>query len=325
MTREAKPSQDQATGRRRGRGRPGGFKLARDFLVLISSLDDEGDAVTIDTVATRLDIPSETARFLVENLLGLNVVEGAYLPLIDEGDRVSLMSSTGVKGRPLRLSHAETYAILTALDRLGVAETDPVRSAIQGSFANSDIDSVDVERLLSPVGTPVGAATLDTCVRAILSHHQLSFEYQGTRDAEPRQRVIEPIEVHQSNNAWCIDGIDISLGAERTFRIDRMRKAVDTGIAFSPDEARALEEPTARSISVVFRDASFLNILEWPGLRVVSETNGTVTADVAYRGGDWLPRHLMACGSSVEVVDEEVRGRMQDLALEALEEAVSSE
>lgn len=319
-TPSARPAVAQT--KKRGRGRPGGLGLARDFLVLISSLDDAGDAVTIEAVTARLGIPVETARFLVEDLLGLNVIEGGYLPLVEDGDGVSLTSARGVRGRPLRLSRSETYAILTALDRLGIGEDDPLRQAIQTSFASAGIDAVEIERLLAPVGTPTAATTLSTCVRAAMARHEIEFDYRGGRDSEPRRRVVDPLSVHQADNTWYIDAIDVSLAAERTFRVDRMGKAVDTGRPFSATSAlpHAQAHSTPRPIRVTFHDRRYLDLLEWPGIETVSDDGNDVVATIDYLGGDWLPRHLMACAGTVDIADAAVRGRMDKLAQEALEE-----
>jgi proteasome accessory factor C len=52
---------------------------------------------------------------------------------------------------------------------------------------------------------------------------------------------------------------------------------------------------------------------------VEDDDGETVTANIPYFGGLWLPRRLAACGGTVDVEDNEVRGMMLRYARERLD------
>lgn len=296
---------------RRGRGRPGSFRLARDFIVLLSSLQREGDAITVPVVSDRLGISADEARFLIDSLVSINVSDGGYLPVSYDDEGIELMFGNGVKGRPLRLSRSETYALLAAMDRLGVADDDPVRQGIRLSVANASVASEEVERLLAPVGVPAAGESLHLCLRGLVDGRRVAFDYQGSHDDNPRHRVVEPSLVRRSGSAWLLDARDVDIDLPRTFRVDRMSDVVVTDEPFSPAQHVAAASDESRLVTLRLANPAYLNILEWPGLSVERVDGGVVIATISYLGGDWLPRHIAACGGTATTDDAELNSLVE--------------
>ena len=108
----------------------GALGEARELVALVASLSEAGDALTAQAVASKLGVSLERAEKLIELVLTASVGDGLGLPLIEEKDGVSLLTSRGVRGRRLRLTRAETVALLAALDRMGTSGADELRDAL---------------------------------------------------------------------------------------------------------------------------------------------------------------------------------------------------
>ena len=119
----------KAAADRPGRGRKGGGERLRQMLVLISALDEAGDTLSVESIRQRLSVSKEDAEKLMSMLVEVAGDEGSYVPLAmsDDGSEISLAYGDGAKGRAVRLTCAETFAILSALDQMGVPADDPMR------------------------------------------------------------------------------------------------------------------------------------------------------------------------------------------------------
>lgn len=301
----------------RGKGRPGSTEMTRESVLLLSALCEEGATLSVEGVASRLEIDTGQARFLLDELLALSLGDDGYLPVTEEGDSVVLISSRGMRGRPLRLTRSETYALVTALDQAGIPEDDPLRRALADLTAQGVSDE-EVERLLAANGAVSTGRTLTTCNRALVHRHPLAFSYQGSKDPSPRERTVVARGCREEEGLWYLDAIDVETGRRRTFRVDRMvgtHEVEADGAANSCKEAPDEAEP--RRVEVAFTDPTCLYVLEWPDLEIVSRDGDSVRASIPYYGGSWLPRHLAACGAGVDVLDEEMRRLVDDIARRA--------
>jgi proteasome accessory factor B len=311
------------------RGRRGGTETSRLMAALIGSLDDAGDEISAPVVAARLDVSLAQAEKLLYLIETTTTDADATLPVYadDAGTTLGLLSDSGVRGRPLRLSRHEARALLAALDYLGMPEDDRTRQAIMTSLAPRHADADELDALVSPCGTTGVASVVETCSRAIVGHRLLGFSYRGSVDVSPQPRRVEPRLVRQADGTWYLEAIDLDRAAVRTFRCDRMDSLDDAGPAGdAPTGGAPTDEREQRLVTLTFSDERYLSMFEWPGLEQVGTTaEGRVVATIAWYGTSWLVRSLCACGGDVTADDPGLVSLVDAWALEALEDAGPSD
>ena len=291
-----------------GAGRPGALDEARELVALVSSLSEAGDALNAAAVAERLGVSEERGEKLVELVLCSTLVGGTGLPLVSDEGGLTLVGANGVRGRRLRLTQAETLALVAALERLGVPDDDPLRTTLEESLSSEPVGEELVRRL---------AAALSCCARAIASRREVLFLYRksGEKDAE-RRRVV-PTALRTEDDAWFLDAFDLVRDGERTFRLDRM-EGVSLGDHPEAPQSEA-RGPSARPVNVTFDDASYLDLLPWHDLQIVSApAEGPIQARIPYYGGMWLPRMIAACAGTARCDDPEVTNLVKAYAREQL-------
>ena len=303
----------KAAADRPGRGRKGGGERLRQMLVLISALDEAGDTLSVESIRQRLSISREDAEKLMSMLVEVAGDEGSYVPLAmsDDGSEISLAYGDGAKGRAVRLTCAETFAILSALDQMGVPADDPMRKSVQEAFADTSVEAEDVERLSAPLGTISAARTLEVCVRAIMDQTRLTFLYKGSRDDAARERTVDPTGVHQEDGIWYLDGFDIDRQAPRVFRLDRASDAREKGKAEPHPAPRPNTDADHRLVTLTFDDAHYLDLFDWHETSRRDLPDGSVVVRTPYLG-DWLPRHVAACGRHVSCNDAILMRRVRE-------------
>ena len=297
-------------------GRRGSLTEARELVALASSLSEAGDSLSVEAVAARLGVDESRARKLVELLASSQTADGTMLPLVREvGGELTLLLDGGVRGRRLRLSRAETTALLAALDRMGVAGDDPLRERLASSLSEAALSEGSVRKTLGEMSS--GTDALPVCSRALLEGAELGFFYQGARGGRTGRRV-RPERVFHEGGHWYLEAFDLVRQGRRTFRLDRMSE-----VAENPREAEALApgHPAreARTVTLLFSDSHYLDLLPWHDLSVEKrDGDGPVRATTPYYGGLWLPRMIAACGGAVTTDDRELSSLVRSYALSQL-------
>jgi N6-L-threonylcarbamoyladenine synthase len=105
------------------------------------------------------------------------------------------------------------------------------------------------------------------------------------------------------------------------------RTGVDLGLSFPAGRAvddmacsyapEGLCDPLCR----VFTDKTYLSLFSWPGIRVLSELDNVIQAEIPYFGdrSDWLIKRICACGGAVTTDDENIMDQARALAKRLLE------
>lgn len=310
-------------GRGRGAGRPGSLEEARKLVTLVSSLSEAGDTLSVPAVAERLGIEDAEAEKLIELVLSSAVGNDVGLPLVKEDGDLVLISENGVHGRRLRLTHNETLALLAALERLGVAEDDPLRGKVAASLTSEPVDEDLVRRLMAgEAGDDELSQTLTVCGRAAARRHLVEFSYTGPGAEAPEHRRVLPLDIRNDEDLWYLDAYDLDRAGQRTFRIDRMTAPEEGGPVTEPSPGDARQHTAssaARAVQITFYDESLLNALPWHDLQIIERTeDGYVRVETPYYGGMWLPRMLAACGASAACSDAEVSELTRSYARSAL-------
>lgn len=295
-------------------GRRGALEEARALVALVASLSEAGDSLSVEAVASKLGVSQEHAEKLVGLVLTSAAGGAAQLPLVEEAGGVTLSVSRGMRGRRLRLTLGESAAILAALDRLGIADDDPLRAPIQAALGQASASKDLAERSLGAAGGQELLAdketVLMTCAKAKLRGELLVFEYSGADGTASKRRAV-PRAVRTEDGLWYLDAHDLDRGAERTFRVDRMAN-VELG-----GRARAAAEDAAgsdagpaggsasavtggdRTVELIFADPSYLTLLPWHDLETQpADACGRVYATTEWYGSDWLVRMVAACAGT---------------------------
>ena len=292
-------------------GRRGAAEVTRNLLDLASSLSEPGDYVSEEAIQKRFGCSGAQAAKLYA-LLGNVAGDPNGITAYEDEDGLAV-GADGARGRALRLDATETFALVSALQRLGVGEDHPLRRKLQGSLAANGAAAELASRMLTVAPGADVAEKLSACSAAMAALQDLEFEYHKV-DKAPELRRVRPSRLSQEDGVWYLHGIDLGKRAERLFRLDRMSE-----VAATP--RREDEQPVpegsdeAKRIELVFYDKHYLDLFFWPGLRIDSETeNGEVTGTLPYFGGMWLPRQIAGCGGSVEARDKEVATLVREYA-----------
>ena len=297
-------------------GRTSNIQEIRELVALAGALTQAGDTITADAIAARMGISHAEAEHYLKLLLTAGDAEGTYLSLCipDDESEVTLAFDGGIKGRPLRLTLAETHAVLAALNACGVPEDDELRQKIATGFGRANVTPATIERQLEPLASPEEHDVLTSISEAMIQGKALSFLYQGAKDDAPRHRHALPQELSQKDDAWYLDAFDLDRQEERCFKIERMDEAepeeVPENLVSAPAKTEA--EP-ARMVKLTFLDEHYLSLFAWPGLKI-SKNAKPVQGRIPYFGTMWLPRQLAGCAGKVVCQDEEVAEKMHSYA-----------
>ena len=279
---------------------------------------------SVTEVCRRFDY---TESYLIKDL---NTVFVCGLPGYGPGD----LMDASIDDDEIVIEMAEYFARplrLTAPEALGIlASGKAVQSAGLGGEA-LDRATVKLERTLLPGGAEavvvdipepilVGelrTATIDGTVMRI-DHTSIASGIAKTRD-------IEPWSVFTTLGNWYVSAFCRSAGAERVFRVDRIRTAVPTGDRFTPD-------PTSRDATIRYTpgdDDVHVTILlsgdaKWVAdyypVDVIDDGLGTMTIQMSVGDAAVAARLLIRLGSSAEVLDgSEATNATADLRSRILE------
>ncbi len=161
---------------------------------------------------------------------------------------------------------------------------------------------------------------LATIAEALKGPHVLSITYQGTRDQEPRERVVEPHGLLLGMRRYLVAREQGGDGRLRHFRLDRMRSARLEAQSFCRDSDFDLEKHAAHAFGSYHADGEYGEVV-WrfepaaapvarefifhPHQEMTEEADGSVT--VRFTASGWLEMawHLYQWGDQVEVIAPE--------------------
>jgi predicted DNA-binding transcriptional regulator YafY len=191
-----------------------------------------GGIRTVAELADRLDVDERTVRRYVGHLLDLDVpvesVRGRY-----GGYRLA----PGYRMPPLMLNDDEALAVLLGLiagQRAGLMTA----TGTAGETAAAKIRRVLPERLgrrLDAVLEPAAPETgvLLAIADAVRHHRPISIRYTAA-DGRRSERVLHAYGLVAHSGRWYVTGVDPAIGADRTFRLDRITEARPLPGAFDP-------------------------------------------------------------------------------------------
>ena len=231
---------------------------------------------------------------------------------VDEDDRIWI-SMAAHFARPLRLSRSEALALyLRGTELLGTAglpdapalasALDKLRTSL-GPETLGDAEGIET----ADPGAPIEA--LEPIRGSARERRRVRVDYFAHSSGEWSSRVIDPEEVFVALGHWYVAAWDVTIDAERLFRVDRIRRVEPTGERFSArgleGAGRSLYTPGEEDVSVRLRLA--------PAARWIAEyyattdeherADGSLDITLPSRTLGWVAKLLLRMGDDATVLE----------------------
>jgi proteasome accessory factor C len=238
-----------------------------------------------------------------------------------DGDEV-VVDAADYFSRPVRLTPSEALMMLAG----GMA----LRSSGLGPPAlDTAIDKL--QRVLVPDGDALAVelesepALVEPLRQAVADGSVVEIEYTALASGKDTARAIEPWTVFSTLGNWYVRGHCRLAGAERVFRIDRIRSLVPTGELFDPPddvgEPVVHYTPGVDDVTAVIRLESAASwVAEYYPVEVVETTAGGITVSFSATDAAVAARLLLRLGARAELVSgDEVAAARDGLRSRILE------
>jgi len=206
--------------------------------------------------------------------------------------------------RPLRLTPAEGLGLLAAGRALLAVPGSDTNGPLATALAKLESAVGARGRLAVDVG---GAAHLERLQEAAGAAEQVEIDYFSFARDEMTTRVVDPWRVFHAFGAWYLAAWCHRAGAERLFRVDRVRAVRPTGEHFEAPPADDLPDlvyqPRADDPRVTLRlapDADWV-VESYPNEGATRLDDGSWRVVLAVSEPAWLERLLLRLGSSARV------------------------
>jgi proteasome accessory factor BC len=293
--------------------RPAGPVTAERFGVLQALLayllDSCGErssgTIPADELAERFHIPPDQ---LDDHLQLLNLVNfgggcyAVYASLEDGIVRVDKELFGDTFRKPPRLTPLEARAIQLALEFVGPSiaaqantQLDRVRQKLADTFGEFDVEEPPDRVALSEE-----EGLIATLSKAIAEHRVVEIEYTAVGE-ETSVRMIEPHALERELPWWYVHSWDRTRDAQRSFRLDRMRRAELLEESF---------EPRGEVVPQKLRDVSTARVLFSPvvgrwrverGAQPLAK--GYALEEVRFGSLDWLVGEILSYRGEAEVLE----------------------
>ena len=231
---------------------------------------------------------------------------------VDEDDRIWI-SMAAHFARPLRLSRSEALALyLRGTELLGTAglpdapalasALDKLRTSL-GPETLGDAEGIET----ADPGAPIEA--LEPIRGSARDRRRVRVDYFAHSSGKWSSRLIDPEEVFVALGHWYVAAWDVTIDAERLFRVDRIRRVEPTGERFSArgleGAGRSLYTPAEEDVSVRLRLA--------PAARWIAEyyattdeherADGSLDITLPSRTLGWVAKLLLRVGDDATVLE----------------------
>ncbi|MGD0713224.1 MAG: WYL domain-containing protein [Gaiellaceae bacterium] len=222
---------------------------------------------------------------------------------------------------PPRLTPLEARAIGLALEYVGPmiaadAHTPlgKVRKKLEETFGQFELAQTpepDVARAEEDL--------VSTLARGMREHRLVELEYQKEMEPQSSTRLVEPYSLERQLPNWYVHTWDRTSGAERSFRLDRMRSAKVTREKFQPREGF---EPTrmrgARSARVLYSKEIARYEIERGARRLA---DGSALREIPVGSDEWLVSDILSKRGEAIVLEpadlrSQIAARARQLAKE---------
>ena len=297
-------------------------RMAR-LLGVVPWVVEQGGA-HLDDIAARFDYPREQLLEDLERRLffvGVHPFTPDTLIDVHISDGIVDIEYADWFSQPMRLSGEEATRLLAA----GRTVLDMTQGSGRDGSGDED-EAAPLVRALAKLGLSLGSEgagradhievclgrapshTLDDLRRAIGQRRQVEIEYYSQGRDAMTTRIVDPAGLRSHDGAWYLFGWCHRAGAERVFRVDRVRTLTVLDSATQVDLPAG--SPPTLKVDTVDRTATIRLAPEaaWAAdyHRAQERTenpDGTVEAVFPVTGESWLARLLVQLGPQAEVID----------------------
>ena len=243
---------------------------------------------------------------------------------VDEDDRIWITMADHF-ARPLRLTRSEALALYVRGSELvatpGLPQAPDLAGALTKLRETLGPETLDAEGLIEVTGGGPAPDHLDLLREAAQAHHRVEIEYFAASTGAWTSRVVEPEAVFPSLGNWYVAAWDRGADAERLFRADRVRTAVDTGESFEPrgleGAGRDLYTPGDADVPVRLRlHGGARWIAEYYAtVDAVEREDGSLEVTLPARRLEWVAKLLLRVGPDAEIIEPDaLRAELRGLA-----------
>ncbi len=241
---------------------------------------------------------------------------GDFLEITIQDERVETILPQRFH-RPPRLTVAEAAALSASLRAIG----DPGGKALATALARlrhalpegADPETTAEEKRFA-IEPPPATQWHEVLERAIAERSEVMLEYWARSREVTTRPTVEPLllRVHQGN--WYLIAWNPTLGAERTYRLDRIANVQVGTRVFEPrkpaleryDETMFVARKVTPRADVRFSSALESYVLETWRERAQRDADGSFTVSCEVRGGDaYFISWVLGFGGEAEVVSPE--------------------
>lgn len=135
--------------------------------------------------------------------------------------------------RPFRLNAAEALTLLASgMAMSSTGHAPPALERAVDKLAAVIVPDIDEALYVDLAGADQSA--LDVLRSGASDHQVVAFTYTSIGSGDTTDRLVEPWSVFSALGNWYLSGFCRSAGAERVFRVDRMRSVQPTDDPFDP-------------------------------------------------------------------------------------------
>jgi proteasome accessory factor C len=289
--------------------RPVNLRLRR-LLVMLPWLRERGTVSTAEMADHfGLSVPDLMADLTLASLCGVSQDPRDLIDLWVDEEAVHF-GLPKYFDRPLRLTAPEAFSLVAsarAASRLVGADTGgALARAVAKVAAAMNID--DNDGLVVEMPTPVEVADF---VRAAEESRETLIVHWSPATGESVERRIVPVEVFAESDHWYVRAFDVVVGAERTFRLDRIESHVvgdvRERVVLGPRRPWFADANETEMV-VLELDRGWMWVLEqYPGVTTVdaptSRRKNWIRISVPVTSERWLRRLLLRLGTNARVVE----------------------
>ena len=216
--------------------------------------------------------------------------------------------------RPLRFSPAEAMSLLVGLRLLAQVPGDHDRAALASATAKLEA-AADIAQGSALVTEDPAEVTASILTSAIAQRRAVSMVYAGASRDVVTERIVDPGEIvrHAGRSylaAWCREA-----GAQRIFRLDRVR-SVQVLDEAARTHAAATSVAPAEGLTVTLRFAPRSRwLLETLDAGEQTSAGDEQVATIVVADPEWLIRLVLGQGGGVEILEPApLRDRVREAA-----------
>src|SRR6266404_240304 len=293
---------------------------------LLAACGEEKDA-TIPAAELLSKFPSIPAEELEEHLSLLNLVNfggGCYTIYAElNGDEVHVDKELWGDTFRLapRLTPLEARAIRLALEYVGPMIAADAHTQLRGVRRKLEetFGQFELAQTPQPQIERAEEDLVSTLARGMRELKLVEIEYQKEMDAQPSTRIVEPYSLERQMPNWYVHTWDRTSGAERSFRLDRMKSAKLTREKFEPREGF---EPTrlrgAQRARILYSKEIARYEIE-RGARKLAD--GSALREIPVGSDAWLESEILSKrGEAVVLEPDELRRKLAARARELAKE-----